>query len=501
MKEQIQVDELIIGAGLSGLMYGLVALEDNYKVAITESHYKAGGYATCFMREKKKYIFDCSQHKITGLGEEGNLRNAFERAGIMDLLDFHFYEELTTIVYKGNFTKVPTTSEEIKRMLIGKFPKEENGINKLFEDIETYGYQHYMFGRMMLGEFVINKDLLPESRYLSGITAKQYFRILFKDKDLVEFLSAIAIYLGTLANESNAFYFLHFLYTTFYTRQAHLKGTGYNLSAILAEEFKRRGGLLILNNPAQKINLSSNSNVSSVETVKREFITDRIMGACAPSILLDLVGKENIPNTFLSKMEALKPGWGHFCVYLVCACPPSDLGLNCSEYLLVADAGDDFDLEDLEEEKYYDKLTLSVTNYHKIYEEGGYVLQLILLDYEANWFTLGKDEYASKKKRIQEKLIKRACQYFPKLKDQIKYAESSTPRTNFKYTASQHGSSFGYKVMPKTNLGFLNQFPVKGIKLASGWTVGPGYEAALCIGFTHAMLQKNSMELNQKNIH
>lgn len=501
MKEQVQVDELIIGAGLSGLMYGLVAIGENYKVAITESHYKPGGYATCFLREKKKYTFDCSQHKITGLGEDGNLRNALQRAGVWDLLDFQFYDELTTIIYKGAFTKIPSSAGDIKKMLLAKFPKEEKGLNRLFLDITTHGYQHYMFGRMMLGEFSIDKELLPESRYLSGITAKQYFRDLFEDKDLVEFLSATAIYLGTLANESNAFYFLHFLYTTFFTRQAYIKGTGYNLSAILAEEFKQRGGLLLLNNPANKINLDFNSRVSSVETLKREFITSRVMAACSPSVVMDLVGKEKLADPFLKKINALETGWGHFCVYLVCTCPPEELGFESSEYLLVAEDGDDCDTDDFKDEHYYDKLTLSITNYHKVFEDGGQILQLIILDYESNWFLLNKDEYTIKKKRVQEKLLKRTCQYFPKLEGHIKYTESSTPKTNYSYTSSQNGSAFGYKVLPKTNLGFLNHFPVEDIKLVSGWTAGPGYEAALCLGFTHATLAKSKMKLTEHSIH
>lgn len=496
MKEQVHVDELVIGGGLSGLMYGLVALDNNYKVAITESHYKPGGYATCFMREKKKYIFDCSQHKITGLGENGNLRDAFERAGVWDLLDFNFYEELTTVVYKGDFTTIPTTAIEIKNMLIRKFPAEQAGIEKLFQDIESYGYQHYMFGRMLLGEYSIDKNLLPESRYLSGITAKDYFRTLFNgNNDLVEFLSSIAIYLGTHASESNAFYFLHFLYTTFYTRQAYIKGTGYNLSALLADEFKRRGGMLILNNPAHRISLDALSNITSVETQKREFITDKVLAACSPNLVIEMLGRENVAEPFLKKFDALKTGWGHFCVYVVCDCPPEEIGFESSEYLVVADCGDDFSEDDLRNESYYDKLTLSVTNYHKIYPDGGCILQLIILDYESDWFLLNKEEYLIKKKRIQEKIINRTCQYFPMLREHLKYYESSTPRTNFSYTSSQNGSAFGYKVLPKTNLGFLNQFPVKGLKLVSGWTAGPGYEAALCLGFTHAQMFKNKLQL------
>lgn len=407
MKQQIHTDELIIGAGLSGLMYGLVAVDADYKVAITESHYKPGGYATCFMREKGRYVFDCSQHKITGLGENGNLRDALERAGVRHLLDFHFYEDLTTIVHKGRFTVIPSAADDIRAVLLKKFPDEAAGIDRLFADIVTHGYQHYMFGRMMLGEYAIDKGLLPESRKLAGITAKQYFRNLFKSTDLVEFLGAIAIYLGTLANEANAFYFLHFLYTTFYTGQAYIKGTGQQLSTILANEFKRRGGTLLLNNPARKIHLDPARNVAAVETLKRDIHTSRIVAACSPSVVLELLGQEHIAPAFRQKLDVLEVGWGHFCVYAVCNCPPADLGFESSEYLLIAEEGDDCTEDDYRSERYYDKLTLSITNYHKIDEAGGYILQVIVLDHESNWFALDKEAYFAKKDRVQEQLLDR----------------------------------------------------------------------------------------------
>jgi all-trans-retinol 13,14-reductase len=151
-------------------------------------------------------------------------------------------------------------------------------------------------------------------------------------------------------------------------------------------------------------------------------------------------------------------------------------------------------VEDYQGEGYYNKLTVSITNYHKINAEGGWILQVIILDHASNWFVLSRDEYLTKKTRVQELLLKRVTKYFPKLENNIKFKESSTPKTNFDYTSSQDGSAFGYKVMPRTNLGFLNQFPAKGVKLVSGWTAGPGYEAAMCLGFTHATLQKNKIK-------
>ena len=498
MKPTIAVDELIIGAGLTGLMYGIVAAEEGWKVAITESHCKVGGYATNFMRNKRKYVFDCSQHKITGIGINGNLRNALERAGVWEKLDFHYFNDLTTIVHKGIFTCLPADSDGIKEILLSRFPLEKQGIEQLFIDVHQHGYQNYMFARMLLGEYQINKDILPESRALSNITSKAYFRTLFKDEELVELLSAIAIYLGAIASEANALYFLHFLYAAFVTGPSYIKGTGQRLSDILAEEFKQRGGEILLNNPAIGITAINNS-ITAVETRKRTFVTDKVVATCSPELVVNMFPEDAVSAKFIKQLNALQVGWGHFCVYVVANQDPDLLGFTSSEYLLIADEGDDFTSEDLLNGEYYNKLTLSVTNYHQMDPDGGPILQFIILDHAADWFILNEQEYLAKKKGIQKLILDRAYSVFPKLKGNILYAESSTPRTNFKYTNSPQGSAFGYKGLPKDNLRFLYNPPIEGLKFVGGWSTGPGYETAMCLGFTHATMEKRKRMVAEEN--
>lgn len=496
MKTIEEVDDLVIGAGLCGLMYALTAVQEGRRVAITEAHYKAGGYATNFSRNKRQFLFDCSQHKITGIRNgNGNLRDAMERIGVWDLVEFHAYTELTTIVYKGRFLQVPSDAEDIKYMLLREFPEEEAGILQLFDDIVSYGYQHYMFGRMLLNEYALDKNLLRRSRQLSNITTKEYYRSLFKSEELIEILGAIAIYLGTISNEANAFYFLHFLYTTFYAGQAFVKGTGQHLSTVLAQEFLQRGGKILLKNPVNEIRMKEGADWITIDSKKYVFHAEQVIATCSPHAVVNMVGSEQVDPRFLQLMDSLEPGWGHFCVYAVSKTIPEELGLTSSEYLVVADEGDDCSEAELKADKHYDVFTLSITNYHKIDPDGGNILQFIVLDYANRWFDLDKNEYERRKAEVQERILNRVYLTFPSLENQLLYVESSTPRTNYKYTLSTAGSAFGYKVRPRTNLGFLNNFPMKGIKLVSSWVAGPGYEAAMCLGFTHAKLANASAAL------
>ena len=487
-------DEVIIGGGLAGLMYGITRLESGAKIAIIEQFASAGGYATSFFRNKRKYIFDCSQHKITGLSKHGNLRNAFERLDLWNELDFKYFDELCVVVVGGKSYEIPPTLDQAKSYLLEHFNDQTEGIKKLFNDIETIGYQNYMFARMLLGEYQLDRYLLPESRQLQKLTTKAYFKTLFSNNDLIELLGSIAIYLGTIANEGNALYFLHYLYAAFATNPGYVLGTGKNLSKILLQTFKNRGGYASFNDMVDNITITDTNCISEIHSTKHHILTDKITATCSPNALMKMLPESSEKEKFSQKLNTLELGWGHFCVYLVTELPPEQLGLTKSEYLMVNEGGDDLSDQQFNSQERFDILTLSVTNYHLLDPECGHVVQLIVLDHADDWFTLSEEAYLKKKEKIQQKIIERTLRYFPKLNSQIIYKESSTPRTNYKYTKAPGGSAFGYKVLPNENVRFLNNPPVKGLKFVGGWSTGPGYETAMCLGFTHGKIQNNTIK-------
>ncbi|AZA83926.1 hypothetical protein C1637_13130 [Chryseobacterium lactis] len=488
MIDNLEVDDMVIGAGLCGLMYGLTAVTEGRSVVISEAHHKVGGYATNFYRNKRKFVFDCSQHKVSGLRENvGNLWNTLKRLELHSLLEeFHLHDEIGTVVYKDQWIKIPSEPDEIKETLIIHFPDEIQGIEQLFKDIESHGYQHYMFFRRLMNEYTINKEILRESRNLSKITARDYFETIFKGKNIIEVLSPIAIYSGSISNEVNAFYFLHCLYAMFYGGQAYVKGTGQHLSDVLLKEFVDRGGIILKKNQVHE--MEDCRDYMLVKTRKNVIKAQQVIATCPPEDVLKMLRKEDYIEDFQNVINNFEVGWGHFCVYLVISVPPEEIDIFSPEYLLVSDSGDDFTREDFENDRYYDLFTLSVSNYHRFDPAGGYVLQLVMLDHGDRWFHLLEEEYLTRKQKIQDKFIKRAFKTFPKLEGKIIYSESSTPKTNYKFTLATKGSAFAYKMLPKTNLSLLNNFPNDKIKLVSTWAGGPGYETAMCFGFTQGKL-------------
>ena len=486
-------DEVVVGAGLSGLSYGITLALNGAKVAVLEKHFKVGGYATNFVR-KKNLFFDCSMHKITGFGKRGNLENALKRMGFSGRIQFEKYNDLLTLQVNEKLYELPVGFENIKKYLVSQFPHETIGLNTLFEDIDTHGYQNYMFARMALGEYSIDASLLKGSRQLSKITALTYFQTLFKDEYLITLLSSVCINLGVLADRADALYFLHFAYTFLTTEVAYVKGTSQRLSDELANYFKELGGEIYTSQEVKSIEKVVDDRFV-VNTKKSTFCSNDVTLACCPHLIQNFMGEEVLGEKFLKKLGDLEFGLGSFVVYLALEKPPWAYGLDKSDHILCDKDLYHHNLEDVSNSlERYQYWPLTISNYYHLDEKNGNVIQLEILDQKDDWFQLDRQDYKMKKNMVQNMILKRVFKLFPELENAITYIESSTPKTNHRYTASPDGAAFGYAPVPGRNVRFLKKPPVKGLQFVGTWMDGAGYEPAICLGFTAAYLKNQYKE-------
>ncbi|MDO6708153.1 NAD(P)/FAD-dependent oxidoreductase [Photobacterium sp. 1_MG-2023] len=486
-KQILTVDEVVVGAGLTGLVYANVLAAGGKHVALIEKHTKPGGYATNFLR-KRRYIFDCSLHKMTGFGESGNVENALKRAGLFDLIEFHPYHHLTTFRLDDLELTLPADGESMMACLRDSFPDEKAQLDAFCHDVKTHGYQNYMLARMALGEYEIDPELFLQSKQLSRISTYDYLKQRFDDPRLMTLFSSLAINLGVESVEADALYFLHFAYTFLYTEKRYVKGSSQALSDALAAAFVSKGGTLLVREEVNSIDVH-HGRVTGVQSRRYDIRCDHLIFTGCPHQVLSLLPAENVPAAYRDKFDSLSFGLGAFIVYLGLDVPPSSIGFNEQDYLI---ASPDYAVQAKQAclgEERYDTWPLSISNYHALDENYGYVIQLEMLDQQDDWLTLPRREYKAKKAQITEKILQRALRYFPELKPHIAFIESSTPRTNQKFTNSGGGSSFGYKPLPGRNMRFLKKTPVEGLSFVGTWMNGAGYEPAICLGFTAATLK------------
>ncbi|WP_407330681.1 phytoene desaturase family protein [Enterovibrio sp. 27052020O] len=491
-KQILTADEVVVGAGLTGLVYANVMASGGKRVVLIEKHTKPGGYATNFSR-KRRFVFDCSLHKITGFGENGNVEDALKRANLFDLIEFHPYTHLTTFRFEDKTISLPAKGESFMACLRDSFPDQKDALDVLCHDIQTHGYQNYMLARMALGEYEIDADLFFESKQLSKISTYQYLTERFTDKQLITLFCSLAINLGVEAVEADALYFLHFAYTFLFTEKRFIKGSSQALSDALANAFEEKGGTLLVREEVNAIDVK-NGRVIGVESRRFHIKSDSLVFTGCPHQVINLLPEHVMDDSYRNKFDKLSFGLGAFIVYLGLDVPPSELGLVDQDYLL---ASPEY-LEQAEVachgEERYTTWPLSISNYHALDPAYGHVLQLEILDQQDDWLILPRDEYKAKKARITQTILARAQKHFPKLASHIAFIDASTPRTNKKFTNSEGGSSFGYKPLPGRNMRFLKRPPVEGLTFVGTWMNGAGYEPAICLGFTAATLKCRESE-------
>lgn len=492
----MEFDEVVIGAGLTGLVYGNVAAAEGRRVAIVEKHVKPGGYATNFKR-RGEYVFDCSLHKITGMGSQGNLEDALVRAGLWDQIEFHEYRHLTNFIFGESRYSFSCDGDAFRRELEAYFPHEREGIARFFSDVCSCGRQNYMLARASLGEYEMDVSLFAECRRLRRLTTYQYLCQTFSDPVLTSLFCALAINLGVETYEVDALYFLHFAYTFFLTRKCYVKGSSQYLADTLAASFLQRGGVLLCGQRVLGID-TNGLQINRVRTRRHELECSRVVFTGCPHQITELLPRTEALKGFEDKLSTLEFGLGAVIVYLGLNVPAAQLGFTESDYLIA----DENYLQDAnaacDGELRYERWPLSISNYSVLDPAYGNTLQLGLLEPGNEWLDLPREAYREKKQRVTQSLIDRACRYFPQLRDAIRYVESSTPHTNRKYTLSGGGSAFGYKPVLGRNSSFLARPPVEGLEFVGTWVNGAGYEPAMCLGFTAATLYQRRVA-HQKN--
>jgi all-trans-retinol 13,14-reductase len=487
-KDEREFDVVVVGAGLCGLTYANTAAQRGWKVAVVEKHFKPGGYATNFIRQQDSLVFDLSQHKITGVGPTGNLRDALIRAGLWEHIQFHPYTDLTCAIIEDRRYELPVEYEAMKAKCIEYFPDDKAGLEQYFRDIETHGYQNYMFARMALGEYELDRELLAGSRALSKITAKQYFQSLFKHPHLTILWGSIATNLGCLPEEIDALYFLHFAFTFLSTGVGYVKGTAQSLSDTLSRIAEERGVEMFFAQEVEAIHVQD-GRCHSVETKRTILKAPEVIATCAPHIVHKVITPGALGELFEEKLNKLKLGLSSFLIYTALDVPPAELGLTRSEYFLTSPRGVDLSDDEKQTDLRYQHWPILLTNYNKLDPSTGNTVQIAIHDHAGQWFTLDRIAYREEKDRVTQMVLDRVFQGMPQLKGHLSFVEASTPKTNYKYTRSPGGAAYGFKPTPGRNVRFLQKTNVEGLQFVGTWVNGAGYEPAICLGFTFAHLR------------
>ena len=439
-----QVDVLIIGSGMGGLVCGAILSMEGYKVCVLEKNKQLGGCLQTYVRDK--VIFDSGVHYLGGLEKGQNLYQIFKYLGLMDKLrlqkmDEDVFDKILIDTHEKEYVYAQGYDNFIAKLVVD-FPEEETAIRQYCDKIKEVCSRFPLYNLRSGG--------YDEKEGVLEIDTKAYIESLTDNKTLQAVLAGNnPLYAGQ--GDKTPFY-VHALILNSYIESSYkcIDG-GSQISKILAKRIRENGGVIHRNAEVKKI-VEEDGIVTHVvladgsKIYAREFISNM-----HPVKTLEMTDSDHIRMAYRKRLSSLENSISSFTLNIV-------LKKNSFKYFrynyYVHNEGCIWTVGDYTEENWplgY-AVFLSASSKSEEYAEGLTVLTYMRYDEVKQWEhtfnTVSSEEnrgsdYDEFKKRKAEKLIDSVEKKFPGLRNHIQAYYTATPLSFRDYIGNDDGSLYG----------------------------------------------------------
>jgi all-trans-retinol 13,14-reductase len=432
-------DIVILGSGLGGLQCGYILSKHGFKVGIFEKQHQSGGCLQVFKR--KDYTFDTGMHYLGALGEGEILQKLFNYYAInqnvkLKKLDTHCFDK---IVIEDKSYPYAMGYENFIETLSQYFPKERQGIAQFIEAIQNIAHASPLYN---LQE--INSPTFIESNYIKR-SVGAFIASFTKDTVLQNVLAGTnPLYAGF--PEKTPVY-VHALILHSYIKSSwRIIGGSHTIVDSLVKSIRNLGGEIFNKSEVTKINCNHEKAVSietaSGETTEANYFISNIH----PAKTLELIDSHLIRNAFRYRINSMENTTSNFTLYLAFK-PNSVPYLNYNHYQYFGKSVWHTQIYKQEEwPKSFLYMQQSRAE-NEIYANSAQVVAFMNFDDVKQWehTKVGKrgQDYLNFKEKKAQKLLDCLEQYYPGLRNNIAFYETSTPLTYRDYTGSKEGSLYG----------------------------------------------------------
>ncbi len=133
-------DYLIVGSGLSALVFGALMANSGKTVQILEAHEHPGGFGHTFTMANK-YTFNAQFHYVWDCGEGQLVNRVLKKLGLDQEVTFEQYDPngFDHMRMPGHALDIPSHPEELIQRLSALFPAHGDRITQFVNDVEKTG--------------------------------------------------------------------------------------------------------------------------------------------------------------------------------------------------------------------------------------------------------------------------------------------------------------------------------------------------------------------------
>ena len=467
-------DIIIIGAGLGGLTAGAKLSKEGKKVLLIEQHYQPGGCATTFKR--KDFNFEVGLHEMDGLNKRDMKTKIFRELGVFDSIEFLKVPEFYHFINERCEITIPHEPEEAIKILIEKFPNEENGIKAYFEQI--------LNAKKKIKE-AVNKPEISVGEFLDSIINNEDLKLVllgnlgyFHDDPYMLSLSYYSIAQGSYYSGGGNF----------------IKGGSQKLSDYFSNFITKNGGKILLRHIVTDIITENNKAVGvKYKSVKKnatetftDFAGDIIANAAIPNVA-NMLLPEKYGHELQLNYKDYETGASLLTMYFGFKKPLKELGNKYYSTFVYDESVKTQAHIKTNNHSNYDTRSFTFVDYSQVNSElttkDKSVGVICCIDYFSDWDKLSTEAYKKKKEEVAKTFINRLNKLIPGAKEQIEYYEIGTSKTVERYTLSPQGAVYGFAQTPK-RVRLKKIESINNLHFASAWTkIGGGFSGAIFSGY------------------
>jgi len=474
-------DVVVIGAGIAGLSCAAVLAKEGMKVLLVEQHRRPGGYCTSFRRNG--FTFDVA-NSLCSCNRSGWIGGLLHSLGLEQEIEFIPLNPIKELIFPHLRFSLCARYEDYLLRLKQTFPSEEDGIEKVFGALEGIFYElkrmPLLFGPESLKGF--GKEYPHFTRYRSA-TLTQLLDEHLKDQRLKGLISGQCLYTGVSPARASVLCMGSMLIGYLQDGSYQAKGGVQRLADVLCKGFEERGGHFLCSRRVKEIVLKQERVVGVRLEDGRQIRAGVVVSAIdARQTFFQLLGEDGVDLSLRRRIEAMRPSFSYFIVFLGLDLPLQEMGLcHHIDYFSTFDIESIFESQmtgELNEGAISIGMVVPTLTDPQLAPPGSHVITLSLLT--PYW---GRMHWVDRKEEVASRLIRIAEETIPGLSRHIRVREISTPLTLERYTSNFEGAAYGWEQSPNQAgpRRLSPRTPIENLYLAGHWTYPGGGVAAVAV--------------------
>ena len=464
----MKTDYLIVGSGLSAMVFGALMAHAGKRVQILESHEHPGGFGHTFTLAKQ-YTFNAQLHYVWDCGEGHTVNRVLKQLGLDEKITFERYdpEGFDHMHMPGYHLEIPSDMVLLQQRLSRLFPEHRDHIHQFLKEVQKIRVGLKLLSPPVQPLSLLNHlgEAIATARYMNYTLQDAFDQ--FALPEAAQTLLALQWPDFLLPPNQLSFYAWIILFTSY---QEGAFYPTHHFDAVvnaLVAAIESRGGEVLLDQEVVSF-LMMDKAVRGVQTINRkthqneEFIADTIICNMDPKRAAKMIGLEKFSQS-LQKQLSYDYSPSNFMAYCVVK------GIDLRDYgfgewntfhteqpNLNAAFEQMYERSDFSSPSFAITTPTLLTDAERDCPADCQIIEFLTVanyDYFRNLLSTSRKLYVQKKEEILERILDIVeANYIPNLREHIVFKVTGSPTTNERFCNCPAGNSYGSSLTPK-NMG------------------------------------------------